>query len=297
MEMSSVLVVGSIALDTIENPNGKRENLLGGSATYVTVAAGRSIPVHVAGIIGDDFPAEGLEVFRQYSDDLSDLKQVSGKTFRWGGKYSEDMDTRETLFTELGVFSEYSPQISHTNKTVPIVFLANIHPALQLSIIEQMEGNPLIITDTMNLWIETTKNELLDVLNKTNILLINEGEAELLSGTNDIEKSAVKLQELGPKTVVIKKGSSGAILFSGGEKISIGVYPVRKVIDTTGAGDAFGGGFISALASGGSFQDALINGSVLGSICVEGFGIESLKKVNSGELLKREKFLRTCFFS
>lgn len=297
MEMSSVLVVGSIALDTIENPYGKRENLLGGSATYVTVASGRSISVHVVGIIGDDFPAEGLEVFRQYSHDLSDLKQVSGKTFRWGGKYAEDMDTRETLFTELGVFSEYSPQISHTNKTVPIVFLANIHPALQLSIIEQMEGNPLIITDTMNLWIETTKNELLDVLNKTNILLINEGEAELLSGTNDIEKSAGKLQELGPKTVVIKKGSSGAILFSGGEKISIGVYPVRKVIDTTGAGDAFGGGFISALASGGSFQDALINGSVLGSICVEGFGIESLKKVNSGELLKREKFLRTYFFS
>ena len=293
----TILIIGSISLDTIENNRGKREDLIGGSTTYATVAAGRSVPVNVVGVIGNDFPDEGLKIYKRYANSLVDLECKEGNTFRWGGRYGENMDSRETLFTDLGVFSDFSPRLSTVNKNVSNVFLANIHPSLQLSVINQMAGKPLIVTDTMNLWIETTKNELLKVLKKSGILLINESEAELISGTNNIDRSAVQLQGLGPSTVVIKKGSSGAVLFHGEEKVSIGAYPVKDVIDTTGAGDTFGGGFVSALASGGTFRDALIKGSALASICVEGFGVESLLEVNLEEIKKREKFLYSVFCS
>ena len=293
----TILIIGSIALDTIENNRGKREDLIGGSTTYATVAAGRSVPVNVVGVIGNDFPDEGLEIYQRYANSLVDLQCKEGNTFRWGSRYGENMDSRETLFTDLGVFSDFSPRLSTVNKNVSNVFLANIHPSLQLSVINQMAGKPLIVTDTMNLWIETTKNELLEVLKKSDILLINESESELISGTDNIDRSAVQLQGLGPSTVVIKKGSSGAVLFHGEEKVSIGAYPVKDVIDTTGAGDTFGGGFVSALASGGTFRDALIKGSALASICVEGFGIESLLEVNLEEIKKREKFLHSVLCS
>ena len=293
----TILIIGSIALDTIENNRGKREDLIGGSTTYATVAAGRSVPVNVVGVIGNDFPDEGLKIYKRYANSLVDLECKEGNTFRWGGRYGENMDSRETLFTDLGVFSDFSPRLSTVNKNVSNVFLANIHPSLQLSVINQMAGKPLIVTDTMNLWIETTKNKLLKVLKKSDILLINESEAELISGTNNIDRSAVQLQGLGPSTVVIKKGSSGAVLFHGEEKVSIGAYPVKDVIDTTGAGDTFGGGFVSALASGGTFRDALIKGSALASICVEGFGVESLLEVNLEEIKKREKFLHSVLCS
>ena len=293
----TILIIGSIALDTIENNRGKREDLIGGSTTYATVAAGRSVPVNVVGVIGNDFPDEGLKIYQRYANSLVDLECKEGNTFRWGGRYGENMDSRETLFTDLGVFSDFLPRLSTVNKNVSNVFLANIHPSLQLSVINQMAGKPLIVTDTMNLWIETTKNELLKVLKKSGILLINESEAELISGTNNIDRSAVQLQGLGPSTVVIKKGSSGVVLFHGEEKVSIGAYPVKDVIDTTGAGDTFGGGFVSALASGGTFRDALIKGSALASICVEGFGVESLLEVNLEEIKKREKFLYSVLCS
>ena len=293
----TILIIGSIALDTIENNRGKRENLIGGSTTYATVAAGRLVPVNVVGVIGNDFPDEGLKIYKRYANSLVDLECKEGNTFRWGGRYGENMDSRETLFTDLGVFSDFLPRLSTVNKNVSNVFLANIHPSLQLSVINQMAGKPLIVTDTMNLWIETTKNKLLKVLKKSDILLINESEAELISGTNNIDRSAVQLQGLGPSTVVIKKGSSGVVLFHGEEKVSIGAYPVKDVIDTTGAGDTFGGGFVSALASGGTFRDALIKGSALASICVEGFGVESLLEVNLEEIKKREKFLYSVLCS
>ena len=293
----TILIIGSISLDTIENNRGKREDLIGGSTTYATVAAGRLVPVNVVGVIGNDFPDEGLKIYQRYANSLVDLECKEGNTFRWGGRYGENMDSRETLFTDLGVFSDFLPRLSTVNKNVSNVFLANIHPSLQLSVINQMAGKPLIVTDTMNLWIETTKNELLKVLKKSGILLINESEAELISGTNNIDRSAVQLQGLGPSTVVIKKGSSGVVLFHGEEKVSIGAYPVKDVIDTTGAGDTFGGGFVSALASGGTFRDALIKGSALASICVEGFGVESLLEVNLEEIKKREKFLYSVFCS
>ena len=292
----TVLIVGSIALDTIENQKGKKEDLIGGSATYGMVAAGRLVPVNVVGVIGNDFPDEGLKIYKRYANSLVDLECKEGNTFRWGGRYGENMDSRETLFTDLGVFSDFSPRLSTVNKNVSNVFLANIHPSLQLSVINQMAGKPLIVTDTMNLWIETTKNKLLKVLKKSDILLINESEAELISGTNNIDRSAVQLQGLGPSTVVIKKGSSGVVLFHGEEKVSIGAYPVKDVIDTTGAGDTFGGGFVSALASGGTFRDALIKGSALASICVEGFGVESLLDVNLEEIKNREDFLRSVLY-
>ena len=292
----TVLIVGSIALDTIENQKGKKEDLIGGSATYGMVAAGRLVPVNIVSVIGNDFPAKGLEIYQRYANSLVDLQCKEGNTFRWGARYGENMDFRETLYTDLGVFSDFSPKLSTVNKNVSTVFLANIHSALQLSVIDQMRGNPLIVTDTMNLWIETSKNELLEVLKKTDILIINESEAELISGTKDIDPSAVQLQSLGPSTVVIKRGSSGAVLFHGEERVSIDAYPVKEVIDTTGAGDTFGGGFVSALASGGTFRDALIKGSALASICVEGFGVESLLDVNLEEIKNREDFLRSVLY-
>ena len=254
-------------------------------------------PVKLVGVVGNDFPEEGWKLFRSRNINTDNILVENGSTFRWGGKYSNDYSTRETLFTELGVFANFSPTIQEADRLSPLVFLGNIHPDLQSSVAKLTPSAEYIVTDTMNLWIETTKNKLLKVLKKSDILLINESEAELISGTNNIDRSAVQLQGLGPSTVVIKKGSSGAVLYHGEERVSIDAFPVKEVIDTTGAGDTFGGGFISALASGGTFRDALIKGSALASICVEGFGVESLLEVNLEEIKKREKFLYSVLCS
>ncbi|NOZ04261.1 MAG: sugar kinase [FCB group bacterium] len=289
----SILIVGSIALDTIETPKGARENLLGGSTTYATIAAGRTAPVHVVGVVGNDFPPEGHAIYRRFAADLTDLKVVEGKTFRWGGRYKDNMDERDTLFTELGVFAEFDPQLSERNRKVPWVFLANIHPGLQLSVMGQNDRQQKVVIDTMNLWIETTRKELLAVLKKADVLLINEEEAQLLTGTASERDAAKSLQDLGPRTIVIKRGSRGAVLFDNEDTISVGVYPIEEVIDPTGAGDTFGGGFIAELARDGSFSDALVAGSALASVCVEGFGVERLLQVTTAEIEERKAYLRS----
>ena len=281
------LILGSVALDTIETKYGKAENLLGGSATYATIAAGLygdAIPV---GIVGDDFPKDGLDIFEKFSKNLKDLDQQPGGTFKWGGKYHENGDDRDTLFTDLGVFENFNPSIHTSNKNASWLFLANIHPSLQLSVLEQCTNAPLVVTDTMNLWIDSTPEELKKIISKTNILLINESELHLLTKEQNVDKSIKEVLSMGPEKVIVKFGSKGAKCFSENENIAVGVYPVKKVIDPTGAGDVFGGGFISGLVDGLSIKEAMLRGSALASFCIEDFGVKKLLNVNVNEVDNR----------
>ena len=278
------LILGSVALDTIETKYGKAENLLGGSATYATIAAGLygdAIPV---GIVGDDFPKDGLDIFEKFSKNLKDLDQQPGGTFKWGGKYHENGDDRDTLFTDLGVFENFNPSIHTSNKNASWLFLANIHPSLQLSVLEQCTNAPLVVTDTMNLWIDSTPEELKKIISKTNILLINESELHLLTKEQNVDKSIKEVLSMGPGKVIVKFGSKGAKCFSENENISVGVYPVKKVIDPTGAGDVFGGGFISGLVDGLSIKEAMLRGSALASFCIEDFGVKKLLNISVNEV-------------
>ena len=281
------LILGSVALDTIETKYGKAENLLGGSATYATIAAGLygdAIPV---GIVGDDFPEDGLDIFEMFSKNLRDLDQQPGGTFKWGGKYHEDGDDRDTLFTDLGVFENFNPSIHTSNKNASWLFLANIHPSLQLSVLEQCTNAPLVVTDTMNLWIDSTPEELKKIISKTNILLINESELHLLTKEQNVDKSIKEVLSMGPEKVIVKFGSKGAKCFSENENIAVGVYPIKKVIDPTGAGDVFGGGFISGLVDGLSIKEAMLRGSALASFCIEDFGVKKLLNVSVNEVDNR----------
>ena len=281
------LILGSVALDTIETKYGKAENLLGGSATYATIAAGLygdAIPV---GIVGDDFPKDGLDIFEKFSKNLKDLDQQPGGTFKWGGKYHENGDDRDTLFTDLGVFENFNPSIHTSNKNASWLFLANIHPSLQLSVLEQCTNAPLVVTDTMNLWIDSTPKELKKIISKTNILLINESELHLLTKEQNVDKSIKEVLSMGPEKVIVKFGSKGAKCFSENENIAVGVYPVKKVVDPTGAGDVFGGGFISGLVDGLSIKEAMLRGSALASFCIEDFGVKKLLNVSVNEVDNR----------
>jgi len=281
------LILGSVALDTIETKYGKAENLLGGSATYATIAAGLygdAIPV---GIVGDDFPKDGLDIFEKFSKNLKDLDQQPGGTFKWGGKYHENGDDRDTLFTDLGVFENFNPSIHTSNKNASWLFLANIHPSLQLSVLEQCTNAPLVVTDTMNLWIDSTPEELKKIISKTNILLINESELHLLTKEQNVDKSIKEVLSMGPEKVIVKFGSKGAKCFSENENIAVGVYPIKKVIDPTGAGDVFGGGFISGLVDGLSIKEAMLRGSALASFCIEDFGVKKLLNVSVNEVDNR----------
>ena len=281
------LILGSVALDTIETKYGKAENLLGGSATYATIAAGLygdAIPV---GIVGDDFPKDGLDIFEKFSKNLKDLDQQPGGTFKWGGKYHENGDDRDTLFTDLGVFENFNPSIHTSNKNASWLFLANIHPSLQLSVLEQCTNAPLVVTDTMNLWIDSTSEELKKIISKTNILLINESELHLLTKEQNVDKSIKEVLSMGPEKVIVKFGSKGAKCFSENENIAVGVYPIKKVIDPTGAGDVFGGGFISGLVDGLSIKEAMLRGSALASFCIEDFGVKKLLNVSVNEVDNR----------
>ena len=281
------LILGSVALDTIETKYGKAENLLGGSATYATIAAGLygdAIPV---GIVGDDFPKYGLDIFKKFSKNLKDLDQQPGGTFKWGGKYHENGDDRDTLFTDLGVFENFNPSIHTSNKNASWLFLANIQPSLQLSVLEQCINAPLVVTDTMNLWIDSNLEELKKIISKTNILLINESELHLLTKEQNVDRSANEVLSMGPEKVIVKFGSKGAKCFSENENIAVGVYPVKKVIDPTGAGDVFGGGFISGLVDGLSTKAAMLRGSALASFCIEDFGVKKLLNISVNEVDNR----------
>ena len=292
MSHNSILIVGSIALDTIETPVEKRSNVLGGSTTYSLVASGRQSEVSIVGIVGNDFPSDGHSLYQSYASDLSDLKIAEGRTFRWGGRYHENWDDRDTLFTDLGVFSDFRPVLTESNKNRSHILLANIHPELQRSVIQQNQNpDAIIVIDTMNLWIETTLSSLEKVLSDSNILLINESEAFLLTNENDINNAARSLLKMGPEIVVIKKGSRGAELFSLTEHIAVDAFPVTNVVDPTGAGDVFAGAFVASLANEDSKETALLHASASASISIESFGIEKLQSASNNEIKDRINFL------
>ena len=298
MSHNSILIVGSIAIDTVETPFEKQSNVLGGSTTYSLVASGKSSHISVVGIVGEDFPAEARALYDSYANDLSDLKTGVGNTFQWGGKYHANWDDRDTLFTELGVFMDFNPVLSESNKNRSHILLANIHPELQYSVISQNQNSDaVIVVDTMNLWIETTLPILEKVLLCSNILLINESESFQLTNENNIKNAAKSLLKMGPEIVVIKKGSRGAELFSLKEHIEVGAYPVKNVVDPTGAGDAFAGAFTASLADEESNETALLQASASASISIESFGVEKLQNATSQEINDRVNFLRSTLKS
>ena len=281
------LILGSIALDTIETKFGKKENLLGGSATYATIGAGlygSPIPI---GIVGDDFPEKGHEIFNSFSSNVDNIEKKPGRTFSWGGKYHDNGDDRDTIFTDLGVFESFNPVVHSKNANTTWVFLANIHPSLQLSVLSQCKNNPTVITDTMNLWIDTTLQELEKIIQKTNILLINESELSLITKNENILDSSKQILSMGPQKVVVKLGSKGARCISKNEDISVGVYPIKDVVDPTGAGDVFGGGFVSGLIDKLSTSDSMLRGSALASFCIEEFGVNKLINIDKSDVEKR----------
>ena len=298
MSHNSILIVGSIAIDTVETPFEKQSNVLGGSTTYSLVASGKSSHISVVGIVGEDFPAEARALYDSYANDLSDLKTGDGNTFQWAGKYHANWDDRDTLFTELGVFMDFNPVLSESNKNRSHILLANIHPELQYSVISQNQNSDaVIVVDTMNLWIETTLPILEKVLLSSNILLINESESFQLTNENNIKNAAESLLKMGPEIVVIKKGSRGAELFSLKEHIEVGAYPVKNVVDPTGAGDAFAGAFTASLADEESNETALLQASASASISIESFGVEKLQNATSQEINDRVNFLRSTLKS
>ncbi len=276
----TILAVGSIALDTLETPRGNRQDILGGSATYFSISAGLLAPVKLVGVVGNDFPEEGWQLFRSRNINTDNILVEAGSTFRWGGKYSDDYSVRDTLFTELGVFEDFTPSIQEADRLSPLVFLGNIHPSLQKFVAKLTPSAEYIVTDTMNLWIDLFPEKLTEVLKLSTILLINHEEAEQFTGQSEIFKAASDLLSAGPEIVVIKKGADGAYLARGDSRYSIPVFPIKQVIDPTGAGDSFAGGFMGYLSqtSEPDFLEAIIVGSAMASFCVEGFGVESLLK-------------------
>ena len=296
MYKKSILAVGSIGIDWLELPDKKSGKTIGGSLTYFTRTAGLNSNINIVGIIGDDYPEEGKKLFDKYGNNLEDLQIVKGKSFSWGGKYHQNWEDRTTLFTELGVFENFHPKLSSKNKNSDFIYLGNIHPNLQLEVLEQINSsNNIIACDTMNLWIESTRSALDEVIQKVDILFINESEAIQISNCKDLDLSGPKILEMGPKMVIIKKGSAGCKLFSKDLNIEIGVYPIKKITDPTGAGDSFAGGVMAAITNGFHISEALLWGTASASFCVEGFGLEGFKKMNQSSLKERIEYLKNNF--
>jgi sugar/nucleoside kinase (ribokinase family) len=290
----SLLVVGSIALDTIETPLGKAENALGGSAVYVAVAASYlASPVRIVGVVGGDFPGDAIDFLRERSIDVEGVEIVhKGKTFRWGGKYHTDMNVRDTLYTDLNVFEHFDPKIPPAYRKSEYVVLGNIDPILQQRVLEQVQSPKLIVCDTMNYWIDRKYQDLLDTLKLVHVLIINEDEARGIAREINVIKSARSVLNMGPRAVVVKQGEHGALLVTKETVFTTPGYPVEEVFDPTGAGDAFAGGFIGCLAKTGDLSDdgmkrAVVYGSVLASYCIEDFSLAGLKDLTEDKLLAR----------
>jgi len=292
--MTQIVVVGSIALDSVETPFGRRDNSLGGSSTYFSLASCRYAKTCLVGVAGTDFPKDAIELLKKHDIDLEGLEIKEGKTFRWGGRYKSNMNKRDTLYTELNVFEDFRPVLPEFYRESPILFLGNIHPELQLQVLGQMHGNPLTALDTMNLWIDISRDALLEVISKVQILFINEDEIRQLNGTSSILTAAKKTLESGPDTLIIKRGENGAMLFHKDHIFILPAYPIENVADPTGAGDSFAGGFMGYLASGNyqspSFRDlkyAMVHGTVMASYLVETFSTDRLINVSDMDLKKR----------
>ncbi|MCE9625443.1 MAG: sugar kinase [Deltaproteobacteria bacterium] len=293
----SLTVIGTVALDTVETPFGKLEEGLGGSATHFAASATYFTPLSLVAVVGEDFPEKHLDFFRDRSVDLTGLTRQKGKTFRWKGRYDHDLNTAHTLDTQLNVLLDFHPQLSPAQKKNPFLFLGNIDPVIQSLGIDQMEGKPFIAADTMNYWITGHRDNLLKMLKRVDMLLINEGEARLLADTPNLVKASRIIRGMGPKTLIIKRGEYGALVFHGEEVFNAPALPLEEIQDPTGAGDSFAGGVLGYLAKTQdmSFQNlkkAVIYGSVMASFIVEKFSMDRLRDLNRNEIDSR--YRRFC---
>lgn len=299
-----LLVVGSLGLDTVATPFDKVEDALGGSATYISLAASYfGGPVKLVGVVGSDFPKKYIQILEEHEVDLEGLQIVEGgKTFRWSGKYHYDLNVRDTLFTELNVFEKFDPVIPDNFKKAKFICLGNIDPVLQAKVLDQMETPQFIVCDTMNFWIEGKKEELFQLLPRVDVLIINDSEARLLAHEPNLIRAARKIRELGPKILIIKKGEHGALLFVDDIIFSAPAYPMETIFDPTGAGDSFAGGFIGYLyktrdLSPESLKRAVIYGSTMASFCVEKFSTRGLEDLSYLQIQDRyREFMKLSRF-
>jgi sugar/nucleoside kinase (ribokinase family) len=286
------LVVGSVALDTVRTPWGQGSDLLGGSATHFAVAASFFSPVRLVAVVGEDFEDSLLEPFRERDIDLAGLQRVSGRTFRWSGEYSEDLNDRRTLDTQLNVFAGFKPRLPEGWTETPVVFLANIDPDLQWQVLEQARAPRVVAADTMNFWIDSKPTELARTLGRVQVLFINDGEIRQLTGKSNIPRAVERVHAMGPPVVVVKRGEHGAMVFADDDVFAVPAYPLRDVVDPTGAGDAFAGGFLGYLASRPEtepldYRRAAVVGSVMASFQVEAFSLDRLRSLRPEEIRER----------
>ncbi|QLE00906.1 bifunctional hydroxymethylpyrimidine kinase/phosphomethylpyrimidine kinase [Galbibacter sp. BG1] len=295
--MGKLLIVGSVAFDAIETPFGKTDKILGGAAPFIGLAASKfNVESAIVSVVGDDFPQKYLDLLAENNIDISAIEVVEGgKTFFWSGKYHNDLNSRDTLETQLNVLADFNPKVPENFKDAEIVMLGNLNPSVQLSVIEQMEVKPkLIVLDTMNFWMDSFLEDLMEVIAKVDVITINDEEARQLSGEYSLVKAAAKIHTMGPKYVVIKKGEHGALLFHNGNVFFAPALPLEEVFDPTGAGDTFAGGFSGYLAKTDDYsfenmKNAVIHGSNLASFNVEKFGTKRLQNLSHDEVFKRLK--------
>jgi sugar/nucleoside kinase (ribokinase family) len=288
----AILAVGSVAFDTIKTPFGEARDIVGGSLTYFAISASHFMDVNLVAVVGEDFSEEHMAAFANRRVDLTGLERARGKTFRWGCEYSFNLNSRETLFTELNVFEGFKPQLPEDYRRADLVYLGNMHPSLQQSVLDQVESKRIVGMDSMNLWIDMTQDELREVLQHVDILKIDDSEARQLAGEYNLRKAATKILDMGPKMLVATRGSHGVTLFSEGQIFAAPAYPVEDEVDPTGAGDSFAGGFFGYLAQQpeideGVLRRAIILGSVMGSFCVEDFGTRRLERLTWREIMGR----------
>jgi sugar/nucleoside kinase (ribokinase family) len=289
----SLLVVGSVAVDDIDGPFGWQRDQLGGSASFISVAASYfTDKAAVVAVVGEDFDEAHIDLLRARGIDVSGVERRPGKTFRWVGRYAPDLATRETLDTQLGVFAQFQPKLTDQHRAADLVFLGNIDPVLQLEVVEQVRRPSLIAADTMNFWINGHREALLATLHRVHLLIINDEEARQLAGEHNLVKAAALIRRMGPHSVVVKRGDAGALLFHEGGVFAAPALPLAEVRDPTGAGDAFAGGFIGCLARAGTFdpptiRTAMIYGSVMGSFSVEQFSLDGLRNLTPALIQER----------
>jgi len=288
----SLLVVGSVALDSVETPFGKANEVLGGSATFFSASASNLSPVQLVGVVGDDFPVDKLDPLAARGVDLAGLERAEGTSFRWRGRYRHDLNVAETLETHLGVFSHFRPKIPTQFRRAPFVFLGNIDPRLQLDVLSQVDKPRLVACDTMNFWIESRRPDIVRLLGHVDAIMLNDGEARQLTDCYNLVRAARWIMAKGPTLVIIKKGEHGAFMFTKDSVFFAPAFPLEEVFDPTGAGDSFAGGFMGYLARAGEITDrtlrrAVIYGSAMGSFAVEKFSIERLLEVDERQLAQR----------
>ena len=299
--MNKLLIVGTVAFDAIETPFGKTDKILGGAGTYIGLSASFfKVQQAIVSVVGEDFPQEYLDLFTQRNIDISSLEVVKGgKTFFWSGRYHNDLNSRDTLVTELNTLADFNPVVPQNFKDAHVVMLGNLHPLTQASVLDQLTATPrLVVLDTMNFWMDCALAELLQVMKRVDVITVNDEEARQLTGEYSLVKAAAKIQEMGPKYVVIKKGEHGALLFHGKNVFFAPALPLEEVFDPTGAGDTFAGGFAGYIAqsenvSFDNLKNAIIYGSNMASFCVEKFGTQRMENLRKEEVLERLQQFRS----